>query len=259
MSQNEIKFAFAGDRDIAVWVLKYILNQGFKPEALLVPELNKASHGDELIELCSFLAQECKFIGKQFREKKSINYFNNLNLGYIISIHFPYIIPSEVLSIPKFGILNLHPAYLPYNRGWHTPSWAILEDTPIGATLHFMEEELDSGDIVFQESLKVLPEDTAHSLYMRLKKLEYEVFKKSWPLLISKNYKRKKQCLNEGTSHKKKDLFIPEIQEIDMNKTAKSEDIIKQLKALTTNDISEAAYFIKNGKKYRIQIKIVED
>ena len=74
-----------------------------------------------------------------------------LSLDYIICVHFPYIVPREILSIPKYGVTNLHPAYLPYNLGWHTPSWAILENTPIGATLHYMDECVDTGDIIHQK------------------------------------------------------------------------------------------------------------
>ena len=76
-------------------------------------------------------------IGREFRERTGIAFLGELELDLILCVHFPYLLPPEVLSIPSKGCLNLHPAYLPWNRGWHTPSWAILEDTPGGATLHW--------------------------------------------------------------------------------------------------------------------------
>ena len=54
--------------------------------------------------------------------------------------------------------------------------------------------------------------------------------------------------------HKKSDLAL--IQKIDLEKNVKTKDLIRQLKALTTNNIKEAAYFETNGKKYRLQIHI---
>lgn len=259
MSQSEIRFAFAGDRDIAVWVMDFLLEHNYKPEALMVSSAQKASHAEELKTRCAYLPFERIFCGTDFKKDGALHILSKLELDYIIGIHFPYIIPPELLSIPSEGVINLHPAFLPYNRGWHTPTWAILEGTPIGATLHFMTEEVDSGDIIYQEKLEVSPSDTAHTLYAKLKKLELEVFINAWPTLVEKSYQPVKQDLQKGTNHLRKDLFKPNVQNIQLGNHVAAEDLIRQLRALTTNDISEAAYFEKNGKRYRIQVKIEED
>jgi methionyl-tRNA formyltransferase len=149
----------------------------------------------------------------------------------------------------------LHPAYLPYNKGWHTPSWAILDKTPYGATLHFMEEALDEGDIIHQKKLQILPHDTANNLYQRVLELEAEVFYEAFEALLSLKPKRKKQ--NErGTSHVKRDFH--KLQQIDLNKECHPVEFIDKLRALTTNKESESAYFIKDGKKIGIQVKLFE-
>ena len=259
MSQPKIRFAFAGDRDIAVWVLEFLLQNDYRPEALLVSSQKKASHAEELKALCSYLPQERIFNGTKFKKEDALNILDKLRLDYIIGIHFPYIIPKKVLNIPSEGVINLHPAYLPYNRGWHTPTWAILEGTPVGATLHFMAEAVDSGDIIYQEKLEVLPSDTAHTLYKKLKKLELKVFIKSWPSLVEKSYQRIKQDIQQGTSHLRKDLFESDVQNIQLSQNVPAGDLIRKLRALTTSDISEAACFEKNDKRYRIQVRIEED
>lgn len=259
MENQKIRFAFAGDRDIAVWVLKFILEQGYRPEFLLLSSPKKASHGTELRQLCDFLDDSKIMRGTEFKLPENIQRLKTAQLDYIFGIHFPYLIPKEVLDIPEIGVLNLHPAYLPFNRGWHTPSWAILENTPIGATLHFMEEELDSGDIILQKQLEILPNDTANSLYARLKRLELEVFKEAWPFLVRKDFPRKKQNIALGTYHVKKDLFQEDVQKLELDSTVQVKSLLQKLRALTTNDLKEAAYFINNGKKYRVQIKITPD
>ena len=159
-----------------------------------------------------------------------------------------------MLDIPTEGTLNLHPAYLPYNRGWHTPSWAILEGTPIGATLHFMDAGIDTGDIVLQKQLDVSPADTANTLYVRLKRLELETFKEAWPAIRDRSYERIVQSSDAGTTHKREDLFCDEVQRLELPR-----ETLRKLRGLTTNDISESAYFEEDGRRYRIQVQIEEE
>jgi methionyl-tRNA formyltransferase len=256
---HRLRIAFCGDREIAVAVLQHLLNHDTKPLALMVPESSRASHADALINLCSFLHPDKILVGQAFRQPAGIEILSKLDLDFIIGVHFPYVIPSEMLSIPREGFLNLHPGFLPYNRGWHTPSWAILEDTPIGATLHFMDEGIDTGDIIHQKQLDISPGDTAHSLYQRLMRLEFEVFEEAWPQIVSGTYVRKPQDPRIGTMHRRKDLFTSDIQQIDLDAEIKANDLLKKLRALTTNQISEAAYFIAGGKRYRVQVIIHEE
>ena len=249
-----MKYIFAGDRDISVEILKFMMEGGYKPSALLVTEKSKASHADKLIKL-SGLKPENIFEGKSFTQQDTIAKLRAIEAKYIIGIHFPYIIPQEVLDIPSTGFLNLHPAYLPYNKGWHTPSWAILDETPYGATLHFMSKELDKGDILHQKKIQVNPEDTANSLYQRVKELEIEVFKEAFPTLL--NNPRKVKQTDEGTMHVKKQLAA--IQKLHLNEMVTTGDLLKKLKALTTNEVKEAAYFEIDNKKYFIQVVVTPD
>ena len=173
----------------------------------------------------------------------------------LISPNFPYIIPTAILSIPSIGVLNLHPAYLPYNKGWHTPSWAIFEGTPYGATLHFMSEALDEGDIVHQKEIKVAQNDTANSLYQKVLKLEEEVFIEAFNDLKSLNPNRSKQ-VEKGTSHMKRDL--DSIREIDLEERLTAKELLDKLRALTTNDHNELAYFNIEGKKIGVRVMFEE-
>jgi methionyl-tRNA formyltransferase len=253
-----MKYIFAGDRDIAVWVLQALVNQGEKPAALLVSESSKASHAVELITL-SGLSSEYILEGKAFESPEGMALMRAIQPEYIIGIHFPYIIRKAILDLPSIGFLNLHPAFLPYNRGWHTPSWAILEGTPIGATLHFMAEELDNGDVIHQKQLEISSSDTANTLYTRLKQLELEVFLEALPLLLTQRFIRKKLNLNEGSSHKRKELFNDTVQKIALDNNYRADYLIDKIRALTTNQWSEASYFEKDGKRYRLRIEIQED
>jgi methionyl-tRNA formyltransferase len=249
-----MKYVYAGDRQIAVNILRYLLEQGYQPQALLLNDEDKASHNDALKELVAPLGIPV-FVGNEFRSVKAIEFYYNDRPDYFLGIHFPKLIPAEILNIPKVGFLNLHPAYLPYNKGWHTPSWAILEGTPYGATLHFMSEELDAGDIIHQKELKIRPEDTAHSLYQKVLVLEEEVFREALPSLLTLKPMRKPQR-EAGTAHRQKDLET--MRELKLNEPVKTGLLIDRLRALTTSRWEEAAWFEKDGKKYLIRVEIRE-
>ncbi len=253
-----LRIGYAGDRDIAVWCLRFLLDQNVRPEVLLVTEPGKASHADELRRMCDYLPDDRVLVGAEFRSPSGVELLRSLNLDYIVGIHFPYIVPAEVLGLTK-GFMNLHPAYLPYNRGWHTPSWAILEDSPIGATFHFMDTGIDSGDILHQRRLTVAPSDTANSLYARVKRLEFEVLTEAWPLLASGAFRRRAQVDGEGTTHTRKELFTEPVQRIELDAPTTGRAFLRKLRALTTNRLEEAAYFVENGKVYRVQVAISEE
>ena len=240
-----VKYVYAGNRQISVDVLMFLMNRGVEPSALIIPE--NGSH-NILLKRVSKLPDDLIFT--KIDEAGSV--LADIQPDYGLYIHYPNIIPEHILNIPKYGSYNLHPAYLPWNRGWHTPSWAIMDQTPYGATLHQMTGALDSGDIISQTRVIVLPGDTADSLYKRALAAEYELFVETWPFF--EEYKvlehRKKQ--GNGTAHKKTDL--KRVQELDSIKR----EFIRTLAACTTNDYSEACWFEENGKRYAVQVRIQE-
>jgi methionyl-tRNA formyltransferase len=258
--KNALRIVFAGDRQIAVDVLTFLLSQGAIPLGLMLPDRNEASHADELLALCKGIVGPGPiWYGKSFRSPEAVEKLRSLDLDYIICIHFPLVVPQSVLDIPKEGVLNLHPAYLPYNRGWHTSVWALLDETPFGATLHFMSERLDMGDIVHQKELAINPEDTGDTLYKRAMRLELEVFKEAWPRLVNRSFGRNPQDENSGTRHNRRDLFHPSVQEIDPDEVVRAGDLIDKMRALTTNRLEEASYFVVDGCKYRVQICVTPE
>ncbi len=80
--------------------------------------------------------------------------------------------PELVRAFPK-RIINIHPALLPRYPGLHTHERVLQAgDTEHGTTVHFVDEGLDSGPIIAQRKLEVLPEETPESLQERVKELE---------------------------------------------------------------------------------------
>lgn len=79
----------------------------------------------------------------------------------VLCFGFPWKIPQEALDVPRYGIVNQHPAPLPRHRGPIPVSWAFREgDSEIFITWHRMDAELDTGPILAQTSIPVLDEET---------------------------------------------------------------------------------------------------
>jgi methionyl-tRNA formyltransferase len=249
-----MRYAFAGDRQISYNILSFLIKFNYYPLAIFVSDGDNSSHSDELISL-SGLSEEYIFLGNEIKSTRCEELLKKFNLDYIFGIHFPYIIPNTLLEIPKVGFLNLHPAYLPFNKGWHTPSWAIMDGTPFGATLHFMSEALDEGDIILQKEIEVKKSDTANSLYKKVLDLEEQVFYEAFESIKSLNPTRLKQ-VQSGTSHNKRDL--KEIQKLNVDDNTNIMIFIDKLRALTTNNIEESAFFEFNNKKIHIQVNLIE-
>lgn len=260
MSDERPRIAFAGDRDVAVNVLDLLLAGGDHPAALILSDEDRASHDDALVELCKGAGISPHVLrARQLNSAASMEILHRMDLDYILCVHFPYMIRRPVLNLPKYGVLNLHPAYLPYNRGWHTPTWAILDGTPAGASLHYMSPSVDAGDVVYQEQIAVDPADTADSLYQHLKALEVRVFREGWQRIREGRSEGVPQADRQATTHRRQDLFDPAVQRIDLDAVVPAGDLLRRLRALTTSRAEEAAYFEIGERRYRVQVTITPE
>lgn len=124
---------------------------------------------------------------------------------FLISVHWDKIFTRDELKAPKEGCLNLHNSYLPWNRGAHACTWAIADQTPHGATMHWLDEGVDTGPIFHRERLQVREGETADELYQRTAELEVKVFTESMRMLLAGQRPRLPQ-VGMGSFHKKKDF-----------------------------------------------------
>jgi len=252
-SKNSPRLIYAANRQLGLNGLELLIERNWKPIGLLLPKGKVSKCADEMQQL---LPNVPVLWGKEFKSIEGIQKLSELEPDYILSIHFPYMFPAEILKIPKIGVLNLHPAFLPFNRGWHSASWTILEDTPFGVTLHWVDEELDSGDIFLQKQIEVHPDDTANTLYRRALTLEKCLLGDAIRLLLKGELSHVPQSGN-STFHKKGDLISR--QELCLEEKMKVKEVLKQLRALTTDRLQEAAYYEVNGVRYRVKIEIVKE
>jgi methionyl-tRNA formyltransferase len=83
------------------------------------------------------------------------------DVDLLLNVHSLFVIHPSVLAAPTIGSFNLHPGPLPEYAGLNVPSWAIYEgEREHGVTLHWLDEGIDSGPIVWQERFAIEPTDT---------------------------------------------------------------------------------------------------
>jgi methionyl-tRNA formyltransferase len=117
-------------------------------------------------------------------DQQNVERLRELAPDFIFSFYYRNMIKPAVLEIPKKGALNLHGSYLPRYRGRVPVNWALINgETETGATLHYMVEKPDAGDIVDQEKVGIEFSDTAHDLFAKVTAAAVTVISRAWPLL----------------------------------------------------------------------------
>ena len=92
-----------------------------------------------------------------------------LQPDFLFSFYYRELLKRELLGIPKRGAFNMHGSLLPKYRGRVPVNWAIIKgETETGATLHCMTEKPDNGDIVAQQAVPILPNDTALEVFQKV-------------------------------------------------------------------------------------------
>lgn len=138
-------------------------------------------------------------------DENGVSFIKKQNPDVIYCFGWSQLIKSEILEIPKLGVIGTHPAELPHNRGRHPIIWALvlgLEKT--AASFFRMDEKADTGDIISQEIVPVYYDDYAIDLYNRIEDVECKLILKFTEELESGTNKPIIQHSGEGNSWRKR-------------------------------------------------------
>ncbi len=94
-------------------------------------------------------------------------------------------------------VINLHISFLPYNRGADPTLWSVLEDTPAGVTIHYIDPGVDTGDVIAQREVTFDDEDTLKTAYDKLQHEMLDLFRQTWPA-ISAGHERAQAPAGRG-------------------------------------------------------------
>ncbi len=119
---------------------------------------------------------------------------------FLFSFYYRAMLGPELLAIPRRGALNMHGSLLPKYRGRAPVNWAILHgERKTGATLHYMTAKPDAGDIVSQQAVPILPDDTALDVFRKVTVAAEIALDAALPGLIAGTAPRMAQDLSQGS------------------------------------------------------------
>lgn len=196
------------------------------------------------------------FYANDLQNKKTLKNISELQTSIAISAFFSYILKPELLALFQQGVINIHPSLLPFNKGLHPNVWSIIDETPSGVTLHYIDKGIDTGDIITQQEVSVRPVDTGKTLYLKLEDTSIQLFKKTWPAIESGVFKRAPQKPNEGSFHYGKELKA--LDHIDLDKMYTARHLINLLRARTFPPY-KGAYYEDSGKKIYLNLELFEE
>lgn len=141
----------------------------------------------------------------QTTEKISLPFLNKHKIVFIISYGYRHIITQEVIQAYKNSVINLHISLLPWNKGCSPNVWSFIENTPKGVSIHYIDEGIDTGDIIAQQEVFFSNEsDTLSSSYEILQQTLQALFKKNWYMIKTNTCKRNAQR-GTGSLHRLND------------------------------------------------------
>lgn len=164
------------------------------------------------------------------------------------------ILPTSILSLPKHGCINVHASLLPKYRGAAPINWAIINgEKKTGITTMFMDEGMDTGDILLTEETKIADQDTSIDLSHKLSEIGAELLIKTIGKLEADELVPVKQNDDEATYAP---MIKRDIGKIDWNKSA--DEIRNLIRGTQPWPGAFTTYNGKNLKIYKADINITE-
>jgi len=131
---------------------------------------------------------------EKVKEQRFLETLHSLNPDMIVVAAFGQILPKAIIDLPALGCLNIHPSLLPKYRGAAPINWSLIRgETQTGVTIIQMDEGLDSGDILLQESTEIHPMETFGELHDRLADLGAALLLKTVEQVVAGTAERRKQ------------------------------------------------------------------
>lgn len=251
MMNKHLKFAYAANNLNGLLCAQVIKEKGYEPEILILHPHENAQYGDELSSVFSD-------VPVWEWDKGSVNdlicQFSETEIDVLLSINFGYLFPQEILSCVKWPI-NLHTSLMPWNRGANPNVWSLVENTPVGVTLHLMTDKVDQGSVIRQLKVEKSCTDNAKLLYGKLQDASVSLISETIDEILNGNISTQ-NVGGEGSFHLSSDF--DKICQLNLNEKKTIKETIDLLRALTFPPYRNA-YFLDSGKKVFVEIYLTAE
>ena len=253
-----MKIIFIGTPEFSAIILEELIKGGYPP-VLVISSPDKPVGRKQILT-----PPPVKVVARRYGipveqpERRRLAFFAHLklkikNLKPDLGILAAYgqIIPKDILDIPKFGFLNVHPSLLPKYRGPSPIQFTILNgEKKSGVTIILMDEKIDHGPIISQKSLEIKEQETAETLHHKLAQLAARLLLETIPKWVKGLIKPKEQDDVQATFTK---ILFKEDGKIDWKKPV--ELLEREIRAFYP---WPGSYIIWENRGKLIKIKILK-
>ena len=169
---KNLNIVFMGTPDFAVATLKALVEHDYNIVGVITAPDRPAGRGRKLNE--SAVKVYAKSQGLTVLQPTKLKNENFLDVLRALEVNLQIVVafrmlPKVVWQMPEYGTFNLHASLLPNYRGAAPINWAIINgETETGNSTFFIDENIDTGDMIFQETMAIAPEDNAGDLHDKL-------------------------------------------------------------------------------------------
>ena len=225
---KRLKIVFMGTPDFAVGALQAIIEAGHQVSAVVTQPDKPKGRGKELqmtpVKACAAAHNIPVFQPGKIKEPEAVEVLRSYEADIFVVAAFGPILSEEILSMPKYGCVNIHASLLPKYRGAGPIQWAIIDgEKKTGVTIMQMEKGLDTGDMLLQKEVEIDPKETGDSLHDKLAAAGAELIVEALPKIAAGQLTPRKQ--NDAESCYAK-MLQKSMGRIDWNLTADKLDCL---------------------------------
>ena len=172
---NDLKIVFMGTPDFAAASLEALTNNGLNVVGCFTNPDRPSGRGMKLkfseVKEVAIKNNIPVFQPEKLRNNPEVmEILNKLSPDLIVVVAYGKILPKEILKFPRLGCINVHGSLLPKYRGAAPIQWSIINgETVTGITTMYMDEGMDTGDMLLKEEVEIKVDDNFESLYNKLK------------------------------------------------------------------------------------------
>ena len=196
MNNKEVKILFMGTAEFGIPTLK-VLNDNYNLNAIITNYDKPSGRGLKIkfspVKKFAISNNIKYFQPKNLKDQSFIDKIKSINPDIIVVVAFR-MIPKSIWQIPKYGTINLHASLLPNYRGSAPINWTIINNENFtGVTTFFIDDKIDTGDVLLQEKIKVDKKINAGELHDKLKVIGAITVKKTIKEILNNTLIKKKQ------------------------------------------------------------------
>ena len=219
-----MKIVYMGTPDFAVAPLEAIIRAGHEVTAVVTQPDKQKGRGKEVqmtpVKECALRHGIPVFQPVKIKEPEAVSKLREYSADIFVVAAFGQLLSEEILTMPKFGCINIHASLLPAYRGAAPIQWVILNgEKETGVTIQQMAKGLDTGDMLLKETVVLDEKETGGSLFDRLSDVGAQLLIKTLEVLENGTVTPEKQPAESPTPYAA--MLTKKQGEIDWNQDAK--------------------------------------